>query len=122
MINTRKFMKSFKYAFEGIHYVLMNDQNIIIELIIACLVIMASILLQVNPFEMGILGVTILVVISAEMVNSAIEKMVDLITKEHREEAKIAKDVSAGMVLFASIGSAVIGVLIFLPHILDLFR
>jgi diacylglycerol kinase (ATP) len=79
-------------------------------------------LLKVNPFEMGILGVTILVVIAAEMVNTAIEKMVDLITNDHKVEAKIAKDVSSGMVLMTAIGSVIIGVLIFAPHIIKLFR
>lgn len=122
MFNIKKLVKSFKYAFEGINYSLNNDQNLVIHFVVACFVIIASIIFQVNPFEMGILGVTILVVISAEMVNSAIEKMVDLITKEHREEAKIAKDVSAGMVLLTAIGSVIIGILVFLPHILRLFR
>lgn len=122
MIDLKKLIKSFMYAIEGINYSLNSDQNLVIHFIVACLVIIASIIFQVNPFEMGILGVTILVVISAEMVNSAIEKMVDLITKEHRAEAKIAKDVSAGMVLLTAIGSVIIGILVFLPHILRLFR
>ena len=122
MFNPKRFLKSFHYALEGIHYALMHDQNLVVHFIIACVVILLSIVLDVTPFEMGILGVTILVVISTEMINSAIEKMVDLITKEHRAEAKIAKDVSAGMVLLTSIGSAIIGILVFLPHILNFFR
>lgn len=122
MFRIKRFVKSFQYALEGIHYALRHDQNLVIHFIIACVVILLSIILDVTPFEMGILGVTILVVISTEMINSAIEKMVDLITKEHRAEAKIAKDVSAGMVLLTSIGSAVIGILIFLPHILYLLH
>ncbi|MBI5123296.1 diacylglycerol kinase family protein [Candidatus Roizmanbacteria bacterium] len=122
MINIRKFFKSFHYALQGIHYALNYDQNLVIHFIAALLVILMSVFLKVNPFEMGILGVTILVVISAEMINSAIEKMVDLITKEHRAEAKIAKDVSAGMVLLTAVGSFIIGVLIFVPHILKFFR
>ncbi|HZE86683.1 MAG TPA: diacylglycerol kinase family protein [Methylomirabilota bacterium] len=122
MFNVKRFLKSFHYALQGIHYALNNDQNLVVHFLVALFVIVFSILIDVTPFEMGILGVTILVVISAEMINSAIEKMVDLITKEHRAEAKIAKDVSAGMVLLTSIGSAIIGVLIFLPHILRVFR
>ncbi len=122
MFDVKRFIKSFHYAIQGIHYALHSDQNIIIHLFAAFAVILLAIFLDVSPFEMGILGVTILVVISAEMVNSAIEKMVDLITKEHRAEAKIAKDVSAGMVLLTSLGSAIIGILIFLPHILRFFR
>src|ERR1039458_3288030 len=121
MIDFKKFAKSFKFALKGINYALNNDQNLVIHFIVACLVIVASLLLKVSPYEMGILGVTILVVISSEMINSAIEKMVDLITKEHRAEAQIAKDVSAGMVLLAAIGSTIIGILIFVPHLIKLF-
>lgn len=120
MIDFRRFIRSFKHALEGIHYALNNDQNLVIHFFVAFIVIMISILLDVSPYEMGILGVTILVVISAEMLNSAIEKMVDLITKEHRAEAKIAKDVSAGMVLLTSIGAVIIGILIFIPYVLNI--
>ena len=70
---------------------------------------------------MGILGVIILLVIITEMINTTIENMVDLITKEHHEEAKRAKDVASGMVLLAASGSVIVGILIFLPHILRLF-
>lgn len=120
MINPKKFLKSFTYAFYGINYALNSDQNLKIHLIIATLVMVASILLKVTPYEMGILGLTILLVISTEMINTALEKMVDLITKEHRLEAKIAKDVSSGMVLITAVGALVIGFLVFLPHVLKL--
>lgn len=118
----RRFFKSFQYAFDGVHYVFRNDQNLLAHFLIGILVIGASIFLHVTPFEMGILGLTIMMVISAEMVNSAIEKMVDLIKKEHSEEAKIAKDVAAGMVLVTAIAAFIIGTLIFLPYIFRLFR
>lgn len=122
MINAKRLGRSFKYALEGIHYAFRSDQNITIHFIVALVVMVMSLLLKVNPFEMGILGVTILVVISAEMVNTAIEKMVDLITNDHKIEAKIAKDVSSGMVLMTATGSVIIGVLIFVPHIVKLFH
>lgn len=120
--NIKRFAKSFYYAFEGIHYVFRNDQNLIAHFVVGFLVISASIFLHVTPFEMGILGLTIMMVISAEMINSAIEKMVDLITKEHRQEAKIAKDVAAGMVLLTALAAFIIGSLIFLPYVVRLFR
>lgn len=122
MIDFKKFIKSFKYAIEGINYALNSDQNLIIHFIAALFVIVLSLLLHVTPFEMGILGVTILVVIAAEMINSALEKVVDLVTREHRLEAKIAKDISAGMVLLTAFGSFIIGVLIFTPYIVRFFR
>ena len=122
MIDGRKLIKSFKYAFEGIHYAFKNDQNLLIHLLVAFLVINVSIALRVSPYEMGILGLTMMMVITSEMVNSAIEKMVDLITKEHRQEAKIAKDVSAGMVLLTAIAAAIIGTLILLPYVIKIFH
>jgi diacylglycerol kinase len=122
MIDGKKFIKSFKYAFEGIHYAFKNDQNLLVHLLVAFLVINVSIALRVSPSQMAILGLTMMMVITAEMINSAIEKMVDLITKEHRKEAKIAKDVAAGMVLVTAIAAAIIGTLIFLPYVLKLLR
>jgi diacylglycerol kinase (ATP) len=118
MINFKKLLKSFTYAFEGITYALNSDQNLIIHFIVAMIVIAAGMILKVTPNEMAILGITILFVIATEMINTALEKMVDLITKEHRMEAKIAKDVSSGMVLISAIGAVLIGLLIFIPHLI----
>src|SRR5256885_13291948 len=117
--DSKKLIKSFKYALEGINYALNHDQNLIIHFIVATFVIILSFIFDISPFEQGILGLTILFVIATEMINSAIEKMVDLITKEHRQEAKIAKDISAGMVLLTALGAMVVGILIFLPHVLQ---
>lgn len=121
MIKHKTLIKSFGYAFEGILYALRNDQNFRVHIAATILVIALSIFFDVNPFEMGILGVMIVLVIVTEMINTAIEKMVDLITQEYRQEAKIAKDVSAGMVLLSSMGAIIVGFLIFTPHILRLF-
>ena len=121
-MNIKKLIKSFKYALEGINYSFNSDQNLTIHFIVALFVIILSLLLQVSSFEMAILGVTILLVISAEMINTAIEKMVDLITNDHKVEAKIAKDVASGMVLLTAMGSIIIGIIIFVPHLIKLFH
>lgn len=122
MIEHRSLIKSFGFAFEGVWYAIKYNQNLRIHFVMAILVIIASIIFRVNAFEMGILGLMILLVISAEMINTAIEQMVDLITVEHRKEAKIAKDISAGMVLLTTIGSVIVGILVFAPHIVKLFQ
>lgn len=122
MIDLKKLTLSFRYAFSGIFWALRHNQNLRIHFFVALLVIIASIYFQVNPFEMGILGVMILLVIGAEMINTAIEQMVDFVVIEHEREAKVAKDVSAGMVLLTAIGSVIVGILIFVPHIVRLFR
>lgn len=120
-MNLTRFFNSFAHAFQGVMYAFHHDQNLRIHFFAAILVIIASIFFRVSAFEMGILGIMILLVICTEMINSAIEKMVDLITTEHREEAKIAKDVAAGMVLLTVVGSIIVGILIFVPHILKMF-
>lgn len=122
MIHHRKLKDSFKFAFEGLGFAISKNQNLRIHFIIGITVAIAGIFLGLNPFEMGIIWVMILLVIASEMVNTAIEQMVDLITIEHRKEAKIAKDVSAGMVLVASIGSLIVGIMIFTPYIVRLFK
>lgn len=122
MIDIKKLILSFRYAFAGVIYALRHNQNLRIHFVVAILVVIASIFFKVNPFEMGILGLMILLVISSEMINTAIEQMTDLIVTEHRKEAEIAKDVAAGMVLVTAIGSVIVGTLIFVPHIIRFFR
>lgn len=121
MIDIKRLFLSFSYAIEGIRYGFSHDQNLRIHLLAGTLVIAASIFFNVSVFEMTILGMVILLVLVVEMVNTAIEQMVDLISQEHRKEARIAKDVSAGMVLFTAIGSVIVGGLIFIPRIMAMF-
>ena len=122
MIHHKKLLQSFGYAWEGIVYALKYNQNLRIHFLVAILVTLLSVYFDINPFEMGILGITILLVIATEMLNTSIEQMVDLITIEHRKEAKIAKDVAAGMVLLTAVGSVIVGILIFVPHIFRLIH
>ena len=120
MINLFSFKKSFGFAFEGLLFAWKKDQNLRVHAIVAIIVISASIILKVSTVEKSILGVMIILVISTEMINSAIEQMVDLITKEHRMEAKLAKDVASGMVFITAVGSVIVGILIFAPYLLQL--
>lgn len=122
MFDIRRLIKSFAFAAAGVKHALQYDQNLRIHFVAAFIVIVVSIFLGVSHFEMGILGIMILLVIITEMINTAIERMVDLITKEHREDAKIAKDVASGMVLVSVVGSLIVGFLIFVPRILELLH
>jgi len=113
--------ESFGYAFEGLWHALKYNKNLRIHFVAAFIVIGLSIFFHTTPFEKGILGIMILLVISSEMINTSLEEMVNLITNEHKKEAKIAKDVAAGMVLVTVVGSVIVGVLIFVPYIFKLF-
>lgn len=116
MVSYQKLVKSFSYALNGVIHAYTYNQNLLIHTLIAVIVLIVSFILNVSRVEQVILMVMILLVIVAEMINTSIEEMTDLITTEHRQEAKIAKDVGAGMVLVASIGAALVGVYILFPY------
>ena len=113
--------QSVKFAVNGIKIATRYNRNIRIHFLIAISVLISCFVLEMKLVEIAVISMIILLVISAEMINTAIEEVIDLVTKDYREEAKFAKDVSAGMVLIVAIGSIAIGLLIFTPYILRLF-
>ncbi len=115
------FIESVGFAIEGIKVAIRYNRNIRIHIVIAVLVVISTFIFGLNQFEKAIICMIILLVISAEMINTAIEEVVDLVTKDYREEAKYAKDVSAGMVLIVAAGSIAVGFLVFTPHVLKMF-
>ena len=117
----KKLIKSFKYAVEGIFTGIKKEQNMKIHIVIMILVIIFGILLKISKIEWIICIALFGLVISMELINTAIENAVDLITKEKNEQAKIAKDVAAGAVLVSAMASAIIGLMIFVPKILAIF-
>ena len=115
-------LKSFKYAFSGISYVLKTSRNFKIQLIFAVSSLMIGFLLQISQSNYVILIATIMSVLILEILNTSIESIVDLVVKkEFSSLAKISKDTSAGAVLLASINSVIIAVYIFVPKIKLLF-
>ena len=116
-------LKSFKYAFNGISYVLKTSRNFKIQLIFAVTSLIIGFLLQISQSNYVILIATIMSVLILEILNTSIESIVDLVVKkEFSSLAKISKDTSAGAVLLASINSVIIAVYIFVPKIKLLFE
>ena len=111
---------SFRHAANGIIHAVAKHPNIRIHLTVGIIALLLAWYLRLSKQEFIIIIFTINLVISSEMINTAIESMTDLITKEFRLEAKIAKDVSAGMVLIASFFAVVIGLVIYTPHLFSL--
>ena len=116
------FFESLGHALDGISYTANHERNFLIEISFAIIVVLAAYFFKVSILEWAILVLTIGMVLALEVINTAIERSVDLVTKEYRELAKIAKDASAGAVLVMSFFSVVIGILIFLPKIIEFFR
>ena len=110
---------SFKHAYEGILYAVTKERNMHVHVSFAILVIIAGALFGISYAEWLICLILIALVLSLEMVNTAIEAVVDMITTKEDPKAKVAKDTAAGAVLITSVVAAFIGIIIFVPRIFD---
>lgn len=109
----KRLFNSFKFAIQGVLYTLNSQWNMRIHFIIATLVIILGILYDITSIEWVLLLLTIGMVITSEMINTAIEKTIDLVTEEYNILAKISKDVAAGAVFISALIAFVIGIIIF---------
>lgn len=109
--------KSFSYAFEGIFTCIRKERNIKIHCVFMFLVIIAGLLLHLSMTEWCICLILFGLILSLELVNTAVESVVDLVTEERKPLAKVAKDTAAGAVLISAIMAAIIGCIIFVPKI-----
>ena len=112
--------KSFGYAFEGILTGIRKERNMKIHCLAVILVTLTWTLLQISASEWCVCLLLFALVASLELVNTAVEAVVDLVTEEKKPLAKLAKDTAAGAVLFSAIVSVIIGCIIFLPYLLEL--
>lgn len=113
--------KSFFFAFSGIKEAIKKEPNLKIHLTLAVIVLVAAYFLNFSPNEWLILAFTVALVIIFELLNTALESVINLVSPEVKPEARAAKDISAAMVLVAAILAAFVGVLLFVPKILNLF-
>ncbi len=112
-ITETKFWSSFHYAFQGILYAVHTQPNMRVHLLIAALVLVATLLLRLERIYVIAIVIAIVIVLALELMNTAVEAIVDLLTVVHHPLAKTAKDASAGAVFIASIGAVIVGYLAF---------
>lgn len=113
-------LKSFVYALEGIVSFFRREHNARIHLVIALFVLVFSVTLKLNKWEVVAVVFSIAFVWVAEMFNTAIEKSMDLISLEEHPQIKFIKDISAGAVLIASVSAVIVGCFIFIPKLMTL--
>lgn len=111
----RKRIRSFQYGFSGIWLAIRSQHNLWIHIGISILVIAAGIVVHLSRFEWLIVGVCIGLVITTELLNTAIEFLADALHPDKSEKIMKVKDVAAGAVLFSAIAAAIIGLVIFIP-------
>lgn len=117
-----KFINSFGHAFRGLWYVLHTQRNMRVHVLLGVIAILLGIILRISPVEFALIFVAISSVFIAEMFNTAVEALIDLVSPNYHPLAKVAKDVAAGAVLASAIFSICIGLFIFSPHLLALLH
>ena len=117
----KRFFNSFVYASRGIVSAIKTEQNILFDIIYGILTIIIGFLLKLSTIEFVVVLLAIGLVISMELVNTAIEYAVDMAMPEVHPLAKLAKDTAAAAVLISSIIAFIIGLIIYLPKVIALF-
>ena len=118
-LDKKRLRNSFKYAGIGILQAYIGEQNLKIHTVIAVLVILAGFILKITYLEWIACLILIGLVLMAEFFNTAIEYVVDLASPDFHPLAKSAKDTASAGVLMMAIISAIIGLIIFIPHIIE---
>ena len=114
--------RSIVYAIDGIHACFRKEPNMRIHLFSAASVGLMGIVLQISPVEWAIMVICIGFVTGLELVNTAIEQLCDMVTKEVHPSIKLIKDISAGAVLISACMAGACGAIIFIPKLFSLIN
>ena len=114
----RSFKKSLRDCLNGLEYVVVNEDNFKREIVLGIIAVLLGVFLKISKIEFIIILFVIALVLFAEIINTALEKVVDLYTTEYNEKARIVKDVAASSVIIICFFAVVIGLIIYIPKIL----
>ncbi|MEG1900023.1 MAG: diacylglycerol kinase family protein [Bacilli bacterium] len=117
----KRFIESFKYSFEGLKNAYLNEQSMMIHCIITVFVVGLGFILKINNIEWVIVLIMVGLVMAMELMNTAIEAVVDMVMPDIHPLAKIAKDSASAAVGVLSLVAFIIGCIVFLPNIISLF-
>ena len=120
MFSLRRLSKSFQYAFRGFKKIFREEKNLQLEVIVAIIVLSLGIYFKINRFEWSFLLIVIFLVLLAETLNSAIERLSDVLKPRIHQYVKDIKDIMAAAVLLSSVLAVVVGIIIFTPYIKNL--
>lgn len=118
----RRFWTSVQFALEGINHVFKAERNFRVHVLIAVIVLASAFYFRLSSLEWIFILLSIFGVFVLELINSAIERVVDLIVEDYHPLAKQAKDIGAAAVLVYAVMTVIIGFIIFLPKIIYLFK
>jgi diacylglycerol kinase len=121
MLACRKLIRAFKNALRGIQEAFI-EQSFRILFVIALIVVFCLFYFPFDMLERAILVLVVTLVLSLELINSQIERILDILRPDYNEEVRKMKDISAGAVLTASIGAVILAFIIIFPYILTLLE
>jgi undecaprenol kinase len=122
MIKWSRLIKSFKYALSGIKQVFVEEQNFKIHVLISLIVLSAALYFRIQNWELAVIILLIAFIFILEIINSITERLVDLLKPRIHQYVKDIKDLGAAIVLVGAVAAIIIGLLIFLPYILEVFN
>lgn len=117
MTKAANLKESFHYAVSGFAHCFRHERNFRIHLALGIVALLLALVLKVSFTELAILLLIVALVISSEMINTAVENIIDLVSPEYHPLAKVIKDVFAGAVLFVCVTAVLIGIVIFVPYL-----
>jgi diacylglycerol kinase len=121
MFHFKRLLRSIRHAVRGLDYVIRHEKNFQLELVMAILVVVAGLFFHVHRGEWMILAILCFSVLAFELMNTAVERVVNVLKPSPHPYARVIKDVMAAGVFIFSVGALVIGAVIFLPHIIEQF-
>jgi len=121
MINFRRLFKSFQYALKGLIKTYKEEQNLKVQTFIGIVVLITAWSYRISHFEWCLLILAISLVLIMELVNSAVERVTDVLKPRINTYVKEIKDIMAAAVMLSSFTAIIIGLIIFIPYLLNLF-
>ena len=117
----KRLVDSFNFAIEGLISSLKNEKHMKVHILAAIIIVILAIIINASKVEILIISLSVSFVLITELINTAVEAIVDLVSPERHPLAKLAKDVAAGAVLVAAINALCVGYLLFYDKLLDIF-
>lgn len=118
----RRFIRSCSYAVKGILFALKNERNFQIEIVFGILALFGMFFFPLSGLERGLIILSVTLVLTLELANTALERVMDILKPRIHPYARVIKDMMAGAVLLTTLAALAIGIVIFSPYVLLLFR
>lgn len=121
-LSFKRILRSFKFSFDGLKYAYLHEQSLVLHVVVMLLIVTCGVAFKITPIQWVITLVMGALILVAELFNTAIEAVVDMITEEFHPLAKVAKDTASAACFIADMTAAGMWLVVFVPKIISLLR